>query len=389
MTLELPVQDVVLQFTLLVTVAMLVKLAMQRLDLPDVIGLLIAGMLIGPGGFAVLPREPVAELMGQIGLVYIMFLAGMEVDLAIVRKQKSETASFGVLTFFCSLLPVAVLGLAFGYGWSAALLMGALLSSHTLLAYPMILRLQLLQRPAVITAVGGTVITDTAALILLAVVVQTAGESAGAWWTPLALLATLVALAWWFVPRLARRFFGRPRVGRAEKALFVLTVLVVLSTTAELIGTEAILGAFLAGLCVNGPLQERADLREHVEFVGRMLFIPFFFVSTGMLLHLSVFRGAGSVWLLAAALVALVLVGKFSAAWITGRMHGYTGQERVLMASLAVPQAAATLAVTLTAQEAGLFGIEEVDAVILVIFITCLLGPLLTQHVGRKLAAQT
>jgi len=153
------------------------------------------------------------------------------------------------------------------------------------------------------------------------------------------------------------------------------------------IGTEAILGAFLAGLCLNRPLRKRDELHEHLGFVGQMIFIPFFFVDTGMRIELSVFTGDGWVWGLSVAAIAIVIAGKSCAVWITGRLYNYSTTDRLLMIGLTTPQAAATLAVTVTASELGAFDKVVVDAVILVILVTCLGGPLLCRHAGQKIEA--
>lgn len=389
MELEFPVADVILQFTILVTAALIVQLTVERMHLPGLIGLLLIGMLIGPGGVGALPREPVVELLGRVGLVYIMFMAGVEINLDVVRRHKQEAAAFGLLAFLLSIVPAIAVGWLVGLPWSGALLLGTALSSHTLLAYPIVKRLGLVNREPVVTAIGGTLLTDTLALILLAVVVQTvgAGESeVGHWLVSLSLLAAVVAISLPTVPRLGRYVFSHTRATRAEKALFVLVVLLVLASITELIGTEAILGAFLAGLCLNRPLTRRDELHEHLGFVGRMLFIPFFFVDTGMRLELEVFTGRYQVWLLAGLLLAVVLLGKTTSSWLIGRIYGYSRRERVVMIGLTVPQAAATLAVTVTARREGLFDEQTVDAVIIVIFVTCLVGPLLSRFAGRRLA---
>lgn len=387
MELGLPVTDVILQFTLLVTAALVVQLTVERLHLPGIIGLLLIGMAIGPGGLGVLPREPVVELLGSIGLVFIMFLAGVEIERDVVRRHRGEVAFFGLLAFSLSLVPAAGVGLAAGTGVAGAVLLGAALSSHTLTSYPLVERFGLVERRPIVTAVGGTLLTDTLSLVLLAVAVQTAAGDAGLVRSlaPLAALAALAAASLYVVPRVARRFFEAGRVRRPEKALFVLAVLMVLSSAAELIGTEDILGAFLAGLCLNRTLRRRKEFEEHLVFAGRMLFIPFFFVSTGMRLKLDVLTGSARIWMVAGALLLVVLFGKGTAAWLTGRRFGYGATERAAMLGLTLPQAAATLAVTVTAAERGVLGEEIVDAVIVVIFVTCLAGPLLTRWAGRRL----
>jgi Kef-type K+ transport system membrane component KefB len=388
--IETPIADPIVQFTVLVTAGLLVRLTIERLHMPGLTGLLLIGMLLGPAGLGVIPREPVVELLGGLGLVYIMFLAGLEVDLDVVRDRRRETAGFGLAAFLLSALPAVAVGLGIGYGWAGAALLGSALASHTLLAYPVVSRLRLQHRRAVVATIGGTLITDTLALVLLALVVQAqgAGEGVGGGLLPLALLAVLVALALLIVPRIARWLLAHELPVAVEKALFVFVVLLVLASAAEFIGTEAILGAFLAGVCLNRPLRKRESLHDHVDFVGRMLFIPFFFVETGMRLELEVFTERLDVWPLAGLLLAAVVFGKLGAVWITGRAFDYGWPERGVMLGLSIPQAAATLAVTLTARRTGLLGEEVVDAVIIVIFATCIAGPLLARAAGRRLAGR-
>lgn len=391
MPFSLPISDPALQLTLVVAAVLVMRLLFDKIQLPGLIGLLVAGMVLGPGGMEVLPRAPFIDLLGSVGLIFIMFMAGVELDLDTVRHNREQTVIFGLLAFMLSLLPsVAAAWLLLDYDWPAALLFGALLSSHTLIAYPMVKKLGLLHRKPVVAAVGGTLLTDTLALIVLVFVMQTADleketESVGGPWMTFALLAGLVVLALWLVPRLSRRFFSLEGIGRPEKALFVLLVILTLAMTAKLIGTEDILGAFLAGLCLNRVLEERSDLSEHVQFVGRMLFIPFFFVSTGMQLDLDVLIGNAETWRTAALLVALVVAGKTSAAWIAHKKFAYNRDEWLLMVSMTLPQAAATLAIASTARAAGLFDEYLLDAVIILIFVTSLAGPLMTRWAGRRM----
>jgi Kef-type K+ transport system membrane component KefB len=377
--------DPVLQFTVLVLAALLAQLTVERAHLPGLLGLLVLGMMLGPGGFEVMPREPLVDLLGHIGLVYVMFLAGMEIDLDIARDHLRETMAFGLLAFLFSLLPGMAVGRLLDLDWPAAVLLGALVSSHTLLAYPVVEKLGIVDRIPVIVTIGGTLVTDTLALALLAVVMSVATAEVGLIGSvaPIGLLILLAAAAIGGLPRLSRAFFRQPRVSRAEKALYVLVVLLVVASLADVIGTHAVLGAFIAGVALNRPLVRHDDLREHIEFVGRMLFIPFFFVYTGMLLALESMGDPG-VLLRAGLLLALVVGGKGAAAWLTGARYRYAPRDRLLMVGLTIPQAAATLAVTITAAEAGLLPGTIVDAVVLLIFVTCLAGPLLTSYTGKR-----
>ncbi|TXK61064.1 cation:proton antiporter [Alkalisalibacterium limincola] len=392
MPIEFPITDPLLQFAVLISAVLLVQVALERVFVPGLLGLLLLGMLLGPGGAEVLPREPVVELLGQIGLIYIMFMAGLEIDLSVVRKHLGETLGFGSLAFLTSLLLGAGVGFALGFEWPSALLLGTLLSSHTLVSYPILKRLQLLGRRPVVAALGGTVLTDTLALVLLAILLQLGGGGDDGrpdqWWMPLLLLTALAALSLTGLPKLARAVFRREWVTPAEKALFALFALLALASTAELIGTEKILGAFLAGLCLNRVLAENEDTRQHVEFVGRMLFVPIFFVSTGMLLELEVVFGEARVWGIAALLCGVVVVGKAIAAWVIGARYGFSRNGRLMMLVLTMPQAAATLAITVAGQQVGLLEAEVVDAVIIVILLTCSAGPLLTRWIGDRMRAR-
>jgi Kef-type K+ transport system membrane component KefB len=388
MSFSFPIENHILQFTLLITAALLVQITIERLKLPGLIGLLLIGIAIGPGALGMLPREPVAELMGELGLVYIMFLAGIEINLSVVQKHRREVAGFGVLSFGITFAAALMAGWWLQFSWQGALLLATALSSHTLVAYPVVKQMQLMQRQPVVTAIGGTLVTDTLALISLAILVETAGQGddgAWAWLKPLALLAVLAAIAAFIVPRLARRMFASEQIQRAEKALFVLVVLLVLASAARVIGTESILGAFLAGVCLNPSIRGRHELHEHLGFVGRMVFIPFFFIDTGMRIEASVLLQS-EVWTMAAAMIAAVLLAKSAAAWAIGHHYGYGRGDRLLMIGLSTPQAAATLAVTVTASRIGAIDGTVVDAVVVVILVTCLFGPLLARFAGRKVS---
>jgi len=386
MLVALPLEDPILQFVVVIAAVLVVQLVFERTRVPGLIGLILLGMALGPGGAQVLSEEPVVSLFGSIGLLYIMFTAGAEIDLDLARKHSNEAGTFGGLAFALTFMPAIAIGLAFGLQFWGALLLGAALASHTLVAYPIISRFGLPGRRAIVAATGGTLLTDTASLLVLVVVVQLAGDgSAWSWLIPIVLLVLLAVIGLLIIPKLAEVVLSRPNHTLPEKALFLLAVILALSTAADLIGTEDILGAFLAGICLNRVLHRRADLMEHLEFVGRMLFVPFFFVETGMRLELSVLQQAEP-WLRALALAATVIVAKSAAAALAGRMFGYSTMEGVAIASLSFPQAAATLAVVVLGLEMGLLDTVTADAIIIVILLTCLIGPLITRFAAAKLA---
>lgn len=386
--MEFPLEEPLVQFAVVTGAALCVQLLFERTRVPGLIGLIVLGMAIGPGGAGLLAEEPVVELFGSIGLLYIMFIAGAEIDLDLARERKREAATFGGLAFALSFLPAFGVGLAYGLEPAGALLLGAALSSHTLVAYPLVSKLGLAGRRSIVAATGGTLLTDTAALIVLVIVIRTAGGAGGwSWLAPILLLAALAAAALLVVPRLAERVLSARLHTLPEKALFLLAVLLTLSLAAEAIGTEDILGAFLAGVCLNASMHRRKELKEHLEFLGRMLFIPFFFVETGMRLELEALREP-STWMLALLLVFVIVVSKGAAALLAGRRFGYSRMDTIAVASLSFPQAAATLAVIFLGLEMDLVDPDTADAIIIVIFLTCLAGPLLTRYAATRLAGE-
>ena len=383
---EFSVDDVIIQFAVIVAAALVVQLAFERTRVPGLIGLIILGMLIGPGGAAILPDEPVVELFGSIGLLYIMFIAGVEIDIDQVKDRKVEAASFGAMAFVFTFISAFAVGLLFELDIWGALLLGAALSSHTLVAYPMVSQLGLAERRPIVAVTGGTLLTDTAALLVLVVIIRAAeGDGGWSWMVPMVSLAVLAGASLYLIPRLARAVLSHELHTFPEKALFVMTILLVLSVLADLIGTEDILGAFLAGVCLNTALHRREDLKQHIEFVGRMLFLPFFFVDTGMRLHLDALQEL-STWFLAAILITVIIVTKGVSAAVTARLFGYSKLGGLAIASLSFPQAAATLAVVVIGLEMDLVDPVTADAVIIVIFVTCLLGSLLTHYSANRMA---
>lgn len=386
--MDFPLQDPLVQFAVVIGAALCVQLLFERTRVPGLIGLIVLGMAIGPGGAGLLAEEPVVELFGSIGLLYIMFIAGAEIDLDLARQRKREAATFGGLAFALSFVPAFAVGLIFGLQMPGALLLGAALSSHTLVAYPLVSRLGLAGRRPIVAATGGTLLTDTAALIVLVIVIQsTGGEGGWSWLLPILLLAALALVALLIVPRLARWVLSARLHTLPEKALFLLAVLLTLSISADAIGTEDILGAFLAGVCLNAAMHRRGELKEHLEFLGRMLFIPFFFVETGMRLELDALREP-STWMLALLLLFVIVASKGAAAALSGRLFGYSRLATIAIASLSFPQAAATLAVIFLGLEMDLVDPDTADAIIIVIFLSCLVGPLLTRYAATGLARE-
>ncbi len=390
MPTSLPINDPVLIFALAMGIFLLAPVLFERFRIPGIVGLILAGTVVGPNVTGLLERDFTFELLGTVGLLYLVFLAALELDLNRFREYRGQSIVFGLLSFtFPMGLSLAIMPLL-GYDWSAALLIGAIIGSHTLLAYPVVSRLGILKNPAVVTVVGGTLVTDTLALSVLAVVAGMAvGGGEGAFLLRLfALLALYAAVVLWTVPKVGRWFFKNVPGQAPAEFIFLMVVLFTTAWAADLAGAEPIIGAFLAGLTLNRLIPLNSPLMTRIRFVGNALFIPFFLLSVGMLVDPGVLTSRWEVWVAAGTLILLVHVGKFAGAWTAKSIFGYNREEGFTMAGLSTPQAAATLAVTFVGLEIGLFGEVILNAVIVMILVTVLVGPTVVERFGREIALQ-
>ena len=381
-------------FALLLGLSVLVPPLVRRVGLPDLVGLLAAGVIAGPSALGWLDAQSeTVRLLSDVGVVYLLFIAGLEIDLAEFARIRQRSLRFGLLTFLLPLLWGLLLGLSFGYSLISALLLGSILSSHTPLGYPIVRSYGEAREESVVVAIGGTIFTDLAALVLLAVVMGLhRGDLSASAMAGLLLRVTLFSALVLFLIR----HLGRPLVQRSvnnDSQLFV-TVLVALflaALGAELAGVETIVGGFLAGLAINGVLPE-GRVKEQVVFVGAALFIPIFFIDLGLLLNLPTFLGTLITSPLALVLITGLVATKGLAAWLAGHLYGYGPAQRLTLWSLSLPQVAATLAATFVGYRAGLLDSTLLNSVLALMVVTATLGPYLTAvampRLGRAAAAR-
>jgi Kef-type K+ transport system membrane component KefB len=352
-----------------------------RLRLPGIIGLLLGGLVIGPQMLGIVSAtDTTVKALGQLGLLYLMFTAGAELDLALFRQYRRAAATFGLLTFG---FPMA-LGFASGqlldYSFAASLLLGSLWASHTLVTYPMVRQAGLSGNRAVATTVGATVITDTLSLVVLAGVAGSVTGSSSPVEVVVSLAIGLVALGAYagvLLPRITRWFFTHLGHGRDERYAFLLAAMLSCAVLAEIVGIEGIVGAFFAGLGLNRLIPAGSALMERVEFFGSAVLVPVFLVSVGVLIKPAVVADPSTLGLAAVFCVA-VIVGKTLAAITAKRTLGFTGHEAAVMFGLSTSQAAATLAATFVGFDVGLFGEQVVNAVLVVILVSLLLSSVVT-----------
>lgn len=387
--MALPISDPVLTFAIVMLIILIAPLVAQRLRAPGVIGLILAGILFGPNALGILDRNDTIVLLGTVGLLYIMFIAGLEINLNQFRKYRSHSLVFGCATFLVPQVLGTFLALwLLGFGWPAAILLASMFASHTLLTYPIASRLGLKRNKAVTTAVGGTIITDTAALLVLAIVARSTRGNLDIefWLTLTASLSIYVAAVWWGLPAIGRWFFRTVPSDGTTHFVFIIACVYLCAYFAEVAGVEPIIGAFLAGLSLNRLVPEQSVLGTRLEFAGNWFFIPVFLISVGMLVDPKVLMSDITTWKVGGLMVFAVIATKFIAAAITSKVLGYSSTEGMVIFGLSVNQAAATLAAVIVGYRLEIFDETVLNGAIMMILATCLLGPWATQHFGRKLA---
>lgn len=388
----LPITDPILVFTLLMLTMLIMPLLAERLRIPDLVLLLGAGALLGPNGLGLLARNSAVTLFGSVGILYIMFLAGLDIDLHRFAKTRGRSVLFGLLTFAVpQTLGMLVGRYVLGFPWPAAILLASMFASHTLLAYPIASRLGLARSEPVAVTVGATIITDTLALLVLAVVADAArGVSLGPvfWLSISGGLILLVLLTWWGIPYLARWFFNNVTETGGAQFLFVLVTVCGCAYFSHFAKMEPIIGAFLAGAAFNRLIPEHSSLMSRIVFAGNTLFIPFFLISVGMLVDTQALVSNPRSWFVGGSMIATVIASKHIASWLAGTLCGYSADAKGVMFGLSVVQAAATLAAVLVGYNLKIFDDSVLNGAIAMIAVTCPLGAWMVDRHGRRLAAE-
>ncbi|MFZ5879628.1 MAG: cation:proton antiporter [Chloroflexota bacterium] len=368
-------------FLLIMSIILITPLLSERLRLPGMIGIILGGMLIGPHGFRLIEAGDRIEFLSTIGLVYLMFSAGLEVDVKQFMRVRARALVFGFITFSLPQVMGMGLGYLLGLDWLGMILLGSAFASHTLLAFPILTRLGVTRNEAVAVTAGATVLTDIGAFIILAVVLgaQSGGLSFG-YFAQLFILLSLFTLAVIFgLPRLGKFIFQRLS-GRAVEFQFVIVILFMAALTAELIGVHEVVGAFLAGLAINATLPRHSPVTGHVLFIGESFFIPIFLLYSGMITDPLSFLKSPQTVLIALGVTVVAYVSKLLAAWITGRIYKYTRAEFWTVYGLSHAQAAVTIPTLIIGLDTGLFSTDLFNAAILMILLTSISSPLLVQR---------
>ena len=396
---DLPLRNPVIIFSLVLFIILFAPIVFNKIKVPHLIGLIVAGVIIGPHGFNLLLRDSSIVLFGTVGLLYIMFIAGLEIDLEEFKKNRIKSLVFGLYTFTIPIVlgTIAVYNILH-FELFTSILVASMFASHTLLAYPIASRYGITRNRAVTLTIGGTIITDILALLVLAAIVGTTkGEISSAFWIRLTISSIIfAAIVIFLFPLIARWFFKRFD-DNISQYIFVLALVFLGSFLAEVAGLEAIIGAFLSGLAINKFIPQNSPLMNRIGFVGNALFIPFFLIGVGMLIDFSVlFKGLGALKV-AAVMIVMAVLTKFIAAWFTQKTFRLSSEERQLIFGLSNARVGATLAVVLVGYNvilgetpAGdpirLLNEDVLNGTILMILVTCTISSFSVERASRKIA---
>jgi len=384
----LPIQEPVFIFAIVMAVIFISPFVMRLLKLPEIIGMIFFGIILGPNGLNILERDTGVLLFGTVGVLFIMFYSGLEIDLKDFKKKKYESIAFGLLTFIFPILAGFLAGfLILRLDLMTAILFGSVFSSHTLLTYPIVGKLGIKDNEAVVVAVGGTLITNTISMLILAIVAGRA-LGGGEWYDPPLIFVAFSLFILTFIPKIIRWFFRNAAAESYAQYIFIITILFLVASVGKQFGIEPIIGAFLVGLAVNSLIPANSILMNRIAFTGNTLFIPFFLLYVGMLTDV---RLLFSDWKLIGIAILMFLVAvptKYFAAYLTQKLFKYSEAQKKLIFGLSNTQAAGTLAVIMIGVQLELFEIILLDAAILLMLATCIISAIYSEKAAREIASE-
>ena len=393
LTSYFPITSPTLIFFVVLLIILLAPIIMGKLRIPHIIGMVLAGVLIGEHGLNILERDHSFELFGKVGLLYIMFLAGLEMDMESVKKNSKRILLFGMLTWLIPLiLTFFMSSWLLGYSYTASFLLGCIMASNTLIAYPIISRYGLQRHSSVMLSVGGSMLSIFLALMMLAGLSASYGEDTGIGFWLLFLLKFILfcAACIVFIPRMAR-YFLRRYSDAVMQFIFVLAVMFLSAALSEAIGVEGIVGAFIAGLILNRYIPHVSPLMNRIEFTGNAIFIPYFLIGVGMLINVSsLFEG----WRMLGVVALIVFFGTFGkalAAYVSSLLFRMSKAEGHMMFGLTCAHAAGAIAMVMVGMRLevspGVFLVnnEILNGVVIMILFTCIISTMMTEKASQEI----
>ena len=382
--------NALLTLTLVIGIIWFVPLLCRKIHVPSIVGFILAGIVIGPSVLNIVGESPTIKILGSLGMLFIMFQSGSEIDINDFKQYKYRSLFFGLCTFFIPFgLGLITSQYLLPYGWLPSLLLGAMYGSHTLMTYPIVSRYGVQKNVVVNITVGATMVAIILSLIVLAIVeswsrsVQTTTEYV----IQFSLIVVFLLTVLWLFPRLARMFFKRYREPISEFAV-VMLMLVSSAWLADLAGLEGILGAFLCGVSLNRLLPNRSPLMGRINFVGNSIFVPLFLISVGLMIDIHAFWSGWTTLTIAAVMITTKLIGKSLSAWLAQAVFRFSKHERQLVFGLSHATAAGTLAIVTIAYQMGLLSSDVLNASVLMILVLCTTASFITEHAAKELALQ-
>jgi len=385
----LPVNDPVLEFAIILLVILVSPVVFRKFKIPGILGLIVSGIIIGPNGFNIIEKSHAIDLFATIGMLFLMFIAGLDLDQQQFRRTRYKSLLFGFLTYtipFGIGLPVCYYLL--DYNLITSLMISNMFATHTMVSYPVVTRLRLTRNEAVAVATGGTVITDTLVLLVLAAITGTVNGGGGLDLYGMLFLSFIMFLLLmiYVIPPVSRWAFRRLEDDNYSQFVYIILVVFISAVLARVAGLEPIIGAFAAGFVLNRLIPTESILRNRIDFSGNALFIPFFLISVGMIVDLRIIFAGPNAIIIAAVLTIVALAGKLAASEIASRILGFTADQRKLLFGLTSSHAAAILAVIMVGYRIGIIDENVINGTIILILVTCLVSSVVTESAGRRIA---
>ncbi|HOU73905.1 MAG TPA: cation:proton antiporter, partial [Tenuifilum sp.] len=382
---HLPISEPITVFGITLLVIFIVPLVFSKLKLPGIIGLIIAGMILGTSGLNILDKERSIELLGNVGLIYLMFLAGLELEVGSFLKNQRKNITFGLFTFTIPFLfGFTICKYFLGFGYLPSLLIASMFSTQTMISFPIVSRLRLTKTLPVEISIGGTIITDTLVLLIFVIITSLSANSGLNGF--LLLIPKILAFVLFIIlllPRFTHWFLRNLSSDQMAQYVFVLATVFTTSAIARFLGIEPIIGAFLAGIVLNRQIPPSAMLMNRIEFIGNALFIPIFLFYVGMLIDLKAFVSGYESLELSAILISFAIISKWLAAYLTQKIFKLKTLDRQLIFGLSTAHAAATIAIILVGYKIGIVDINVLNATIVVIFASCVVSAMVTERAAR------
>ena len=376
--------------TLVIGIIWFVPIVCRKIHVPSIVGFILAGIAIGPSALNLISDSPTIKILGSLGMLYIMFQSGSEIDINDFKQYKYRSLFFGLCTFFIPfILGLITSRYLLPYGWLPSLLFGAMYGSHTLMTYPIVSRYGVQKNVAVNITVGATMWAIILSLIVLAIVEgwSHSAQSITEYAIQLSLVVVFLLSVLWLFPRFARMFFKRYRDPISEFVV-VMLMLVGSALLSDLAGLEGILGAFLCGVSLNRLLPNRSPLMGRINFVGNSIFVPLFLISVGLMIDIHAFWSGWSTLTIAVVMITTKLIGKSLSAWIAQAVFRFSKHERQLVFGLSHATAAGTLAIVTIAYQMGILSSDVLNASVLMILVLCTTSSFITEHAAKELALQ-